>query len=152
MEIITNNNKARHDYKFFDKFEAGIVLKGTEVKSIRTSGCTIADSFVLIEGMQAFLYNMHIPEFAKSSYFKAEPKRIRKLLLNKQELKKLTGLVTQKGLTIIPTKVYFSDKGLVKLEIATAKGTTQYDKRSKIKNNIVDREIAREMKNFRKDY
>jgi SsrA-binding protein len=149
MQIISNNKKAYHDYTFFDKFEAGIVLKGTEVKSIRTSGCTLADSYVMVEKMQAFIHNLHIPEFAKSSYFKAEPKRTRKLLLNKQELKKLTGLITQKGLTIIPTKIYFSDKGFVKLEIATAKGTSQHDKRTKIKNAIVDREIAREMKNWR---
>jgi len=150
MQIVANNNKARHDYKIMDKFEAGIVLKGTEVKSVRTSGCTIGDSYVMIEKMQAFVHNMHIPEFVKSSYFKAEPKRTRKLLLNKQELKKLTGLITQKGLTIIPLKIYFNDKGLLKMEIAVAKGVTQYDKRARIKDEIVTREIDREMRRHSK--
>jgi len=149
MKVITNNNKARHEYKFFDTFEAGLELKGSEVKSLRNGTCSIAESYVGIEGMQAFVYSMHIPEFDKASFFKPDPNRKRKLLLHKQEINKLMGLTAQKGYTIVPLKIYFNDKGLVKIQIALAKGMLHQDKRRKIKDAIVERETARELKNWR---
>lgn len=149
MKVIAANRRARHNYKVIDSFEAGIELRGSEVKSLRSKGCSLAESFVRVEHMEAFIYNMHISEFEKSSYFSCDPKRVRKLLLRKQELKKLFGLVAQKGLTLIPLKVYFNDRGLVKVEVALARGVSRYDKRKKIKEEITNKEIQRSLKNHR---
>ena len=149
MTVVTHNNKARHEYKVLDTFEAGIELKGSEVKSLRTGSCSIAQSYVTIEGGQAFVYGMHISEFDKSSYFKPDPDRKRRLLLHKPEINKLTGLILQKGFTIVPLKVYFNDRGFVKVQIALAKGLLHHDKRHKIRDAIVERETARELKSWR---
>jgi len=149
MKAIATNRKAFRDYVIEHPMEAGIELKGTEVKSLRTRGCSLDESFVLIERGEAFVYNMHVPEFEKSSYFKPDPKRVRKLLLHKRELDKLQGLTTQRGYTIVPIKVYFNDKSIAKLEIALAKGRHTYDKRRKLKENIVERETQRTLKQYR---
>lgn len=148
MKIIANNRKASRDYDISEMFEAGIVLKGSEVKSLRYKNCSIEDSFARIERGEIFLYHMHIPEFEKSSYFKTEPKRTRKILLHSKEIKRLIGFTTQKGFTIIPLKVYFNDRGLVKLTLALAKGRHSFDKRKKIKENITKREVERTLKRF----
>jgi SsrA-binding protein len=148
MKIIAANRKARRDYELLETYEAGIELKGTEVKSLRTRGCSIEEAFGRIENGEIFIYNLNIPEYEKSFYFRASPKRIRKLLLHKKEINRLIGLTTQKGLTIVPTKIYFNDKNFVKIEIALAKGKLLYDKRRKIKEELVDREAKREMKRF----
>jgi SsrA-binding protein len=141
MKLVATNRKARHDYEILDIFEAGLVLKGSEVKSLRTKNCSIEESFALVENGEVVLYNMHIPEFEKASYFKAEPTRKRKLLLNKKEIKRINGLTMQKGLTIIPLRAYFNDKGFAKMEIALAKGRKIYDKRKKLHEEITRKEI-----------
>ena len=149
-KAVATNRKARRDYHIIETYEAGIELKGNEVKSLRTKGCTLNDSFARIERGELFLYNVHIPEFEKSSFFKPEPKRTRKLLVHKKEIKKLAGLTVQRGLTLIPTKVYFNDRGRVKVEIALARGKHTYDKRKKLKDDIVKRETQRVLKRFGK--
>ena len=148
MKIVSTNRKARRDYQIIQSYEAGIELRGNEVKSLRTRSCSIDESFARVENEQVFLYNAHIPEFAKSSFFKSEPRRTRKLLLHKKEITKLIGLTTQKSLTLIPLKVYFNDRGIAKVEIALARGKQQQDKRRKIKEEIVDRETRRVLKKF----
>jgi len=149
MKIVSTNRKARFNYQISETYEAGIALKGNEVKSLRTRSCSIEEGFARIEGEEVFLYNMHIPEFEKSSYFKTEPKRVRKLLLNKKEIKKLLGLISQRGFTLVPLKVYFNDRGMAKVEIALAKGKHLVDKRRKIKEEMVKKEMKRELKKFR---
>ncbi len=149
-KIAATNRKARRDYHIVETYEAGIELKGNEVKSLRTKSCTLNDSFARIERGELFLYNAHIPEFEKSSFFKSEPKRTRKLLVHKKEIKKLVGLTIQRGLTLIPTKIYFNERGRVKVEIALARGKHTFDKRKKIKDNIVERETQRALKRFRR--
>ena len=149
MRIVATNRKAKHDYQILETYQAGIELKGMEVKSLRNKGCSLDDSFARIEGGEAFLYNMHIPEFDKTSYFKVDPKRTRKLLLHKREIKKLLGLTTQKGLTLIPLKVFFNERGLIKIEFALAKGRKVYDKRRKIKEEIEKKETQRVLKKYR---
>jgi SsrA-binding protein len=148
MGIIGQNKKAKRDYQIVQVFEAGIQLHGDEVKSLRNKSCSLQDSFAKIENEQAYLYNMHIPDFAQSSYFKSEPKRRRKLLLHKKEIKKLMGRTSQQGLTIVPLKAYFTKSGLVKIEIALAKGKHTYDKRKKLKEKTEKREAERGMKNW----
>ena len=148
MKPVTTNRKARRDYHITEVLEAGIELKGNEVKSLRTRSCSLEDSFARIEKGEIFLYNMHIPEFEKSSYFKTDPKRVRKLLVHKREINKLIGLTLQRGFTIIPLKVYFNVKGRAKVEIALAKGKHTYDKRKKLRDDVVKKETQRTMKNF----
>lgn len=149
VKLISTNKKAKRDYKIFETYEAGISLKGMEVKSLRTRGCSVDESFVRVEGGEVFIYNMHIPEFEKSSYFKVNPKRVRKLLLGKQEIKKLIGSVAQKGLTIIPIKLFFNQRGWAKVEIGLAKGIKTYDKRKKLKAEITKKETERALKKYR---
>ncbi len=148
MKAVSTNRKARRDYHILETLEAGIELKGNEVKSLRTRSCSLEESFARIERGELFLYNMHIPEFEKSSFFKPDPKRVRKLLLHKKEIKKLIGLTAQRGLTIIPLKIYFNERGIAKIEIALAKGKHVFDKRKKLKEEIVKRETQRAMKKF----
>jgi len=152
MKIVATNRKAKRDYQVLEKYEAGIELKGTEVKSLRTRGCSLDDAFARVERGEIFIYNMHIPEFEKSSYFKVNTRRVRKLLLKKREIKRLLGATAQKGLTLIPLKVFFNDRGWAKVEIALAKGRHVYDKRRKIKEDIEKREAERAMKKYRKRY
>ena len=146
IKIISFNRKAKRDYDILETYEAGIVLKGDEVKSLRNRSCSIEESFARVERGEVFLYNAHIPEFEKSSYFRSDPKRTRKLLLHKQEISRLIGFIAQKGFTLIPLKVYFTPRGIVKVELGAAKGRRLYDKRQKIKKEIIDKEITREMK------
>ncbi|MDD3297013.1 MAG: SsrA-binding protein SmpB [Candidatus Omnitrophica bacterium] len=148
MKAVATNRKARRDYAISDVFEAGIELKGNEVKSLRTRSCSIDDSFGRVEREELFLYNMHIPEFEKSSFFKTDTKRTRKLLIHRREVKKLIGMTSQKGFTLVPLKVYFNERGMVKVEMALAKGKHVFDKRKKIKDDIVKRESERAMKRF----
>ncbi|MBN2119899.1 MAG: SsrA-binding protein SmpB [Candidatus Omnitrophica bacterium] len=145
-KVIATNRKARKNYEIFDAYEAGIALKGDEVKSLRWSRGSIEESYARVENGQAILYNMHIPEFIKSSYFKSDPRRPRKLLLHKKEIDRLWGLTSQRGYTLIPLKVYFNERGFVKIEIALAKGKLLYDKRRKIKEEYTKREARREIK------
>jgi SsrA-binding protein len=146
VKVIATNRKAKRDYQVIEKYEAGIELKGMEVKSLRTKGCSLDGSFARIEGTEIYLYNMHITEFEKASYFKVDPRRTRKLLLHKKQIRRLFGLMTQKGLTLIPLVVYFNEKGYAKVEIGLAKGRRLYDKRKKIKDEIIKKEAERALK------
>ncbi|MCM8787839.1 MAG: SsrA-binding protein SmpB [Candidatus Omnitrophica bacterium] len=150
IKIVATNRKVYRDYDIIERYDAGIILCGNEVKSLRTHGCSIDESFARVENNEVFLYNMHIPEFEKSSYFKPDPKRVRKLLLHKKEIERLFGLTQKKGFTIIPLKVFFTERGLAKVEIALAKGRLLYDKRKKIKEEIVNRYIQRVLKRYHK--
>ncbi len=141
-KIICLNRKANFNYFFLELFEAGIVLKGSEVKSLRDGKGSIADSYELDNNGELFLINSHIPLYRQSSYNNHDPKGNRKLLLNKKEINKLIGKINQDGLTLIPTKLYFL-KGKVKVEIAVAKGKKLYDKRQVKKTRDWNREKAR---------
>ncbi len=151
MTSIAVNRKARHDYFLFEKFEAGISLRGDEVKSIREGRVNLKDSFVRVIRDEAFLFNCHITPYSKiQGYTEPEPTRSRKLLLKKAEIAKLAGLVAQKGYSVIPLSLYFK-RGLVKVEIAVAKGKKEWDKRETIKRRLDERESAAAVKsNIRK--
>ena len=142
LKIISNNRKARFNYFFKEFFEAGIVLKSSEVKSLRDGKANISESYAFDEQGELYLVNSHIPSYKESSYNNHDPKRNRKLLLNKREINKLIGLINREGYTLIPTKLYFR-KGKAKVEIAVAKGKKQYDKRHTKKKRDWDRERAR---------
>ena len=142
LKIISNNRKARFNYFFKEFFEAGIVLMGSEVKSLRDGKANISESYAFdVEG-EIFLINSHIPSYKESSYNNHDPKRNRKLLLNKREINKLLGRVNREGFTLIPTKLYFK-KGKAKVEIAVAKGKKHYDKRQVKKTRDWNIEKAR---------
>ena len=141
-KIICLNRKASFNYFFKEIIEAGISLRGSEVKSIRDGKVSIADSYAVDKGGEIFLINSHIPLYKQSSYNNHDPKDNRKLLLNKKEINKLIGQINQEGLTIIPTKMYFK-KGKVKIELAVAKGKKLYDKRQAKKKKDWNREKAR---------
>ena len=141
-KTITVNKKAGFEYHLTDKYEAGIVLKGSEVKSLRDGKANISESYAFDIGGEIFLVNSHIPSYKESSYNNHDPKRNRKLLLNKKEINKIIGRSNREGFTLIPTKLYFK-KGKVKIEIAVAKGKKQYDKRQVKKKRDWDKERAR---------
>ena len=142
LKIISNNRKARFNYFFNEFFEAGISLTGSEVKSLRDGKVNISESYAHDINGEIFLINSHIPTYKESSYNNHDPKRFRKLLLNKREINKLLGRVNREGFTLIPTKLYFK-KGKAKIEIAVAKGKKQYDKRQTKKKRDWNREKAR---------
>tara|TARA_B100000686_G_C15991101_1_gene572056 strand:+ start:72 stop:542 length:471 start_codon:yes stop_codon:yes gene_type:complete len=142
LKIISNNRKAKFNYFFTEFFEAGIALKGSEVKSLRDGKANISESYAFDSNGEIFLVNSHIPSYKESSYNNHDPKRNRKLLLKKREINKLLGRVNREGFTLIPTKLYFK-KGKAKVEIAVAKGKKHYDKRQVKKRRDWDREKAR---------
>tara|TARA_Y100000590_G_scaffold460759_1_gene620837 strand:+ start:586 stop:1056 length:471 start_codon:yes stop_codon:yes gene_type:complete len=142
LKIISNNRKARFNYFFLEFYEAGIVLHGSEVKSLRDGKANISESYAFDSNGEIFLVNSHIPSYKESSYNNHDPKRNRKLLLNKKEINKLIGKINREGLTLIPTKLYFK-KGKAKVEIAVAKGKKHYDKRYVKKKRDWNREKAR---------
>ena len=142
MKIISVNRKASFEYFLLDKYTAGIVLAGSEVKSIRTSGVSLDDSYVIIRGTNVYIKNMFIKPYEKTTAFALDERRDRKLLLNKKEILKLSRQLNDIGLTIVPTKIYF-EKNLVKVEIALAKGKKIYDKRESIKQKELLREKSR---------
>tara|TARA_B100000579_G_scaffold332341_1_gene282643 strand:+ start:2068 stop:2538 length:471 start_codon:yes stop_codon:yes gene_type:complete len=142
LKIICLNRKAGFNYFFNDIFEAGIVLKGSEIKSVRSGKVNIAESYAVEKNGEIFLVNSHIPIYKEASYSNHNPYEERKLLFNKKEINKLIGKVNQEGFTLIPTKMYFK-KGKAKIEIAVAKGKKQHDKRQTKKNRDWNREKAR---------
>lgn len=148
MNIIANNKKAFHDYFIEDTFEAGIVLVGSEVKSVRDGGVSLNESFVIIKNSEVFLKNAYIKPFEKTSAFIPDSHRDRKLLLNAREITKLTRAVKEKGNTIVPIKVYFKNN-MVKVEIGIAKGKKLYDKKETLKERQLDNEIKRATKNIK---
>ena len=142
LKIVCNNRKARFNYFFQEFFEAGLVLQGSEVKSLRDGKANIAESYALDNNGEIYLINSHIPSYKESSYNNHDPKRNRKLLLNKREINKLIGRINREGFTLIPTKLYFR-KGKAKIEIAVSKGKKQYDKRQVKKKRDWNREKSR---------
>ena len=144
-KLIANNKKAYHDYFIEEKYEAGISLAGTEVKSLRMGRCSIKEAFIRIEHDEVFVYNMHISPYEKGNIFNKDPLRVRKLLLHRQEIRKIQGHITQKGYTIVPLSVYFKDS-LVKIEIGMARGKKLYDKRQDIAKKDQRREAERKFK------
>ena len=142
LKIISNNRKARFNFFFKEFYEAGIALKGSEVKSLRDGKANISESYAFDEQGELYLVNSHIPSYKESSYNNHDPKRNRKLLLNKKEINKLIGRINREGYTLIPTKLYFK-KGKAKVEIAVAKGKKQHDKRLVKKKRDWNREKAR---------
>lgn len=143
--IEINNKKARFDYELFDSYEAGIVLTGTEIKSIREGNCNLKDSYVVIRNGEAFIINMHISEYKEGNIFNHNETRTRKLLLHKKEILKLNDKISINGYTIVPVKLYFSGNK-AKILIALAKGKKTYDKRESIKKRDVERDIQRRLK------
>ena len=137
--LIADNRKARHDFHLFDSYEAGVVLLGTEVKAIREGRVNLKDSYGRVEHGEVFLYNLHISPYSHRGYATHEPLRRRKLLLNKIEIRKLIGKTLERGLTLVPVRMYFKN-GRVKVAICVAKGKKNYDKRETIRRREIDRE------------
>ena len=144
-KLIANNKKVYHDYLIEETYEAGIALHGTEVKSLRMGKCSIKESFLRIENGEMFIYGMHISPYEKGNIFNKDPLRTRKLLLHKSEIMKLVGRVKEKGFTLVPIEVYFTD-GKAKILIGLAKGKKLYDKREDIAKRDLKREAEREFK------
>jgi SsrA-binding protein len=147
IKIIAVNRKARHDFFIEDEYEAGVVLKGTEVKSLRLGKVNLKDSYARIKDGEVFVYQMHIGPYPFAYYENHDPLRARKLLLHKQEIKRIYAKVNEKGHTLVPLKIYFKG-GKVKISLALAKGKRQYDKRESIKRRDQQRELARERKRY----
>lgn len=145
VKLVANNKKAYHDYFIDEKHEAGIELYGTEVKSVRMGKCSIKESFVRIEKGELFIYGMHISPYEKGNIFNKDPLRIRKLLMHKQEIRKLDSKLAEKGLTLVPLQVYFKGS-LVKVELGLARGKKLYDKRQDIAKKDARREVERDYK------
>jgi SsrA-binding protein len=148
-KIIATNRKAYRDYEILESLECGIELKGSEVKSLRAARINLNDSFARLEEGEIFLYNAHISHYAQASYLNADPDRHRKLLLHKKQIERINGKLTQKGLTLIPLKIYFNDRGFVKIELALCKGKKIYDKREAVKRRETDTLLRRVIKNRR---
>ena len=144
-KLIANNKKAYHDYFILDTYEAGIALHGTEVKSLRMGQCSIKEAFIRIENGEMFIYGMHISPYEKGNIFNKDPLRTRKLLLHKNEILKMLGKMKEKGIAVIPLKVYLKGS-LVKVEIGLARGKKLYDKRDDIAKKDQKREAEREIK------
>ena len=145
IKMVANNKKAYHDYFIDDKFEAGIELFGTEVKSIRMGKCSIKEAFIRVENGEVYIYGMHISPYEKGNIFNKDPLRVRKLLLHKLEIRRLMSKIKEKGYTLVPLQVYFKGS-LVKMEIGVAKGKKLYDKRDDIAKKDQKREAQREFK------
>lgn len=141
------NRKARYNFEIIETFEAGMVLRGTEIKSIRAGRINFKDSYAAPEDNEIFLFNFHISPYEEGNRFNHEPLRKRKLLLKKREIKRLTVKVQERGLTLVPTKLYFK-RGLAKIELGLGKGKTKSDKRETIRRRDIDREMQRELKGY----
>lgn len=152
MKILTENRKARHDYTVLETYEAGIALRGTEVKSMRAGRANMKDSFATITNGEVFLYNMHISPYEQSNtFYTLEPLRTRKLLMHKKEIMRLLGKIKEQGLTLVPLKAYFKgDK--IKIELGLCKGKKLYDKRDAAQEKSARREIDRAMKERSRNY
>jgi len=145
-KVINTNRKAYRDYQVFETIESGIELKGSEVKSMREGRINLEDSFARIESGEVILYNAHVSPYAQASYLNVEPKRSRRLLLHKNQITRLAGILAQKRLTLVPLKAYFNERGFVKIELGLCKGKKLYDKREAIKRRETELEIRRALK------
>lgn len=145
-KLVANNKKARHDYFIEEVYEAGIVLTGTEIKSVRQGKVSIKESYAKIEDGELILYGMNISPYEQGNRYNVDPLRPRKLLLHKQEIRKLIGYITQKGLTLVPLTMYINTEGRAKVEVAVARGKKNYDKREDLARKDAKREMDRKMK------
>ena len=143
MKLVTNNKKATFEYFIIETFEAGIELVGSEIKSIREKSCSISESYIQVKNNEMFIFNMNIPEYTLGNLFNHDPLRVRKLLMHKREILKMSIKVKKEGMTIIPLKVYFNSDNRLKLEIALAKGKHTIDKRESIKDKERKRDILK---------
>lgn len=146
QKIISKNKKAFHDYYIDQTFEAGIVLSGPEVKSLRSAKVNLKDGYAQVKDGEVFLYNVHISPYAYTTYANQDPLRVRKLLLHKREIRKLIGKLHEKGIALIPLKIYFIENGKVKVELGLARGKKLYDKRAALKEKESNREMERTMR------
>ncbi len=149
MKIVATNRKAKRDYEILETYEAGIELRGTEVKSIREGRININDSFVRAKDGELFLIGAHISPYHHGTAFNHDPLRQRKLLLHRKEIDRIISRIREKRLTVIPLKVYFNDRGKVKVEIAVARGRKAYEKKQKLKEKDIEREMKAELKKWR---
>ena len=145
-KLVANNKKAYHDYFIEETYEAGIVLTGTEIKSVRQGKVSIKESYAKIEKSELILYGMNISPYEQGNRYNVDPLRPRKLLLHKQEIRKLIGYTTMKGLTLVPLKMYINEEGRAKVEVAAARGKKNYDKREDIAKRDAKRDMDRKMK------
>jgi SsrA-binding protein len=145
-KVVAENRRARYEYFVEERFEAGIELKGTEVKALRTGEGSIAESYATVDGDELWLINSHIPEYGAGSWMNHEPRRRRKLLLKSREIDKLQGAITRQGLTVVPLSIYFNSRGRAKIELALARGKKVHDKRETIKERDWKREQGRLMR------
>ena len=148
IRVVATNKKARHDYFIEDTYEAGLVLKGSEVKSLRAGRVNLKDSYARVRQGEVFIFNMHISPYAHATYDRPDPLRLRKLLLKKREIKKMVGLVSEKGFALIPLKIYFNEKGRAKVELGVCKGKKLYDKRATLKKKDAQRDLERAMRDY----
>ncbi|MBP5573680.1 MAG: SsrA-binding protein SmpB [Bacteroidales bacterium] len=146
--VNIKNKRAEHEYFLMDTLTAGLVLTGTEIKSIRNGKASLADAYCMFKGTELFVVGMHIAEYDKGTYNNHDPKRDRKLLLTARELRKMKNKVQEKGLTIIPILLYINEKGLAKLDIALARGKHYYDKRETLKNKDSKRDVEKQLKGY----
>ena len=141
-KVVARNRKARHEYEILETFEAGMVLRGPEVKSIREGKASFQDAFARVEGGELWLHSLHISPYEQANRFNEDPLRVRKLLMNRHEIRRLVGKVEEKGLTLIPLEVYFT-RGKAKVQLALARGKKLHDKRATLKNKQLEREARR---------
>ena len=146
IKIVAKNKKALHDYHIDATYEAGMVLSGPEVKSLRAGKANLRDGYVKIDRGEVMMYNVHISLYSFATHNPNEPLRVRKLLLHQREIKKLIGKIKEKGLALIPLKIYFKENGKAKVELGLARGKREYDKRATLKEQQSNREIQREMR------
>jgi SsrA-binding protein len=146
VKLVCQNKKARYQYHIEERLEVGIVLQGSEVKALREGKANLVDSYARVENGEVFLHHMHIGQYRAAHQFNHDSRRVRKLLLHKQEIRRLVGKVEEKGLTLVPLKVYF-DSGLVKVELALVRGKRLHDKREDLRKKVANREMERALKN-----
>jgi SsrA-binding protein len=149
IRVVAENRRARHDYFIEETLEAGIALTGTEVKSLRLGRASLQDSFARAENGEVFLYNLHISPYDKGNRFNHDPKRVRRLLLHKSEIRRLIGKTRQRGYTLIPLRIYFNSRGLAKVELAVAKGKKLHDKREEIARKEAERQMLQALRRRR---
>jgi len=150
LKMFANNRKAQRDYVILETLECGIVLVGSEVKSLREGRVNLEDSFARIENNEVMLYNMHISPYKQASYLNVDSKRVRKLLLRRNQINKLAGYLAQKGLTLVPLKIYFNPRGVAKVELALCKGKKLYDRRESLRRRQANLEMRRALKYSKK--
>jgi len=145
-KVVVRNRRARHDYDILETYEAGIALRGTEVKSLREGKASLQDAYAKVEDGEVWLYQMHISPYEQGGRFNHDPKRPRKLLLHKYEIRKLIGRTQERGLTLVPLKVYFNERGMAKVELALARGKRLYDRRREIARRIEEEDVERALR------